>query len=136
MRGKGDTCRRRQRSVRIIPACAGKSSSYCCMLHFGWDHPRLCGEKLPEGFLCLLDKGSSPLVRGKASASCADKTAIRIIPACAGKSLVFPCVENIGWDHPRLCGEKGIGSLSFLSSMGSSPLVRGKEYHLESGRFV
>ena len=53
-------------------------------------------------------------------------THIGIIPAYAGKSS-----KGQGWrlsleDHPRLRGEKQPEFLDFLSTLGSSPLTRGK----------
>ena len=52
----------------------------------------------------------------------------RITPAYAGKSGAIS--DYIGYvkDHPRLCGEKGIKSLTGVRNSGSPPPMRGKVY--------
>ena len=50
----------------------------------------------------------------------------RITPAYAGKSRHFQDKICTSRDHPRLCGEKGFGSESRNTTMGSPPPMRGK----------
>ena len=45
VRGKAIMKRWHAVAVGITPACAGKSLGLHCRLGFGWDHPRVCGEK-------------------------------------------------------------------------------------------
>ena len=77
-----------QLSQRIIPACAGntKSDKYCQNLY--WDHPRLCGEYLLSPSIWCVMLGSSSLVRGIRGRNGTKGLLDRIIPACAGNTLV------------------------------------------------
>ena len=72
--------------IRIIPACAGKSSLYFCNSSFSWDHPRMRGEKWNMTKVQDTLTGSSPHARGKALHRMGEASYHRIIPACAGKS--------------------------------------------------
>ena len=49
-----------------------------------------------------------------------------ITPAYAGKSLGDSCSGLGVWDHPRLCGEKGVFSVNEVREIGSPPPMRGK----------
>ena len=107
VRGKVDARYVLQAVSRITPACAGKSHLFSSSIGLYSDHPRVCGEKL-----CPLmgegeARGSPPRVRGKGSASVGFFHALRITPACAGKSPRVDC--------PR------------LACPGSPPRVRGKD---------
>ena len=48
-----------------------------------------------------------------------------IIPACAGSTNLKSSVEQLGGDHPRMCGEHKRSPLCAAMRMGSSPHVRG-----------
>ena len=50
--------------------------------------------------------GSPPHVRGKAIVFVDEYLAIRITPACAGKSKSTFIGQSPAEDHPRMCGEK------------------------------
>ena len=87
-----------------------------------------------------IGSGSSPLVRGKPARTRQPCIHSRIIPACAGQTvLVVPCHD---WcpDHPRLCGANEKLILAKAVGIGSSPLVRGKrdldEIHVLPVRIV
>ena len=86
MRGKAPDQQQICNSHRITPAYAGKRTSTALHRKASGDHPRLCGEKLPDVFRSGVFS--------------------RITPAYAGKRGfgLFPnlCIQ----DHPRLCGEK------------------------------
>ena len=60
-------------SIRITPACAGKSSLLPIASGFVWDHPRMCGEKDHTYQQGLERMGSPPHVRGKAASICFSK---------------------------------------------------------------
>lgn len=110
---------------RIIPAYAGntKSDKYCQNLY--WDHPRLCGEYLLSPSIWCVMLGSSSLVRGIRGRNGTKGLLDRIIPACAGNT--FESISRIlhSEDHPRLCGEYAKLGSDQITTMGSSPLVRG-----------
>ena len=65
VRGKRFTNSRFSCSVRITPACAGKT----LRIHGRWvereDHPRVCGENLVGDITDAREIGSPPRVRGK-----------------------------------------------------------------------
>ena len=94
--------------------------------------PRMCGEKLSAVFTSCINLGSPPRVRGKGvpcsarrlgrgitparagKSVCGEKfifvttqiSALRITPACAGKSKRGKPRFQRSEDHPRVCGEK------------------------------
>ena len=109
----------------IIPACAG--STLFCHRFFGRfrDHPRMCGEHLPESAICGHSRGSSPHVRGAPSRSPLGAVNAGIIPACAGSTPHRRVLHAHRRDHPRMCGEHFCCTLSIWVSVGSSPHVRG-----------
>ena len=85
----------------------------------------MCGE---HGFFGLKGRemlGSSPHVRGAPSLPSLALYLTRIIPACAGstwRALRDMCQRG---DHPRMCGEHGVGADAVGRNQGSSPHVRG-----------
>ena len=85
-RGKGNVPARHRTQTRIIPACAGKSGCLCVVPFSIEDHPRMRGEKYDKQPFESMTSGSSPHARGKGEATPAIRLALRIIPACAGKS--------------------------------------------------
>ena len=93
------------RTLRLIPACAGKTCGGVVALWFVWAHPRVCGENDDEVGLPVCEGGSSPRVRGKQVHAGLLKPRGGLIPACAGKTergwKPFPH----GRAHPRVCGE-------------------------------
>ena len=87
MRGKGAEGGTNLRNIRITPAYAGKSLPHLPRLLWGWDHPRLCGEKFLATCGWGKHGGSPPPMRGKAQWISMDDCPIRITPAYAGKSM-------------------------------------------------
>ena len=75
-----------QRKHGITPACAGKSGAATPLTRNGSDHPRVCGEKDGRVFAGDGGAGSPPRVRGKVGITYGRSSALRITPACAGKS--------------------------------------------------
>ena len=93
------------RWLGIIPACAG--STLFCHRFFGRfrDHPRMCGEHLPESAICGHSRGSSPHVRGAQNLLPIMQDLDGIIPACAGSTCARLSARLEHGDHPRMCGE-------------------------------
>ena len=116
----------------IIPAHAGKSLGPCQPPGTPGDHPRSCGEKIIFSGVSAARRGSSPLMRGKACLRLLPQALSRIIPAHAGKRHKLVHRHKIIEDHPRSCGEKFMASLYWRSGLGSSPLMRGKEFIVSS----
>ncbi len=114
------------KSLRITPAYAGKSFLHPRRRRMQKDHPRLCGEKFKIAFVLFALSGSPPPMRGKVFLAPLVLSVIRITPAYAGKSSVFPRSSVILEDHPRLCGEKAAGHRTRQGNPGSPPPMRGK----------
>ena len=110
----------------LIPAHAGKTPAYqyCPANHPA--HPRSRGENI-EAFVSVpASAGSSPLTRGKQGGQVMDTTALRLIPAHAGKTVVRVVIRSLRWAHPRSRGENELIGISDQFNQGSSPLTRGK----------
>ena len=86
----------------------------------------MCGEKfnLKEMSKTLL--GSPPRMQGKDIFPDGLPCAVRITPACAGKSLWCAQGQAQERDHPRVCEEKNFLLLMTSRRSGSPPRVRGK----------
>ena len=110
----------------ITPACAGKRRRTISRQHESEDHPRVCGEKLRIFAYPDIVMGSPPRVRGKVVLRVALCIGVGITPACAGKRDSAPCDRLFRKDHPRVCGEKSLGSSLAFQVLGSPPRVRGK----------
>ena len=126
-RGKlqGRTCVRR--SVRLIPAHAGKTKDVSVIAPTTRAHPRSRGENLATFALGLGVGGSSPLTRGKRHVRPVVGPWGGLIPAHAGKTGVG-IVEVVGAGaHPRSRGENIDGQRETAEDWGSSPLTRGKQ---------
>ena len=111
---------------RITPACAGKTATSAIKCNLCKDHPRLRGENNLLHLRLSILVGSPPLARGKRSRAQLANLAIRITPACAGKTQYqsnFPFDHK---DHPRLRGENIVTFLDIIVKIGSPPLARGK----------
>ena len=75
------------RNWRLIPAHAGKTESLRAVVEAAAAHPRSRGENSPNQGYEAKVQGSSPLTRGKLTASAEKLLAARLIPAHAGKTL-------------------------------------------------
>ena len=89
-------------------------------------HPRVCGENLDFPGFVQENGGSSPRVRGKPTRRRTAPFIIRLIPACAGKTMCLSLERDAKTAHPRVCGENPHASSHFFLAAGSSPRVRGK----------
>ena len=106
MRGKGTLGSDVDHADRITPAYAGKRRNGIHLTMSCWDHPRLCGEKLPYAVCPLLALGSPPPMRGKGIPVPLQTSRFGITPAYAGKREMLHVLLKPCQDHPRLCGEK------------------------------
>ena len=71
-------------------------------------------------------QGSSPLTRGKPSNEVGRGVIDGLIPAHAGKTSARSLGHASPWAHPRSYGENTETASWWISSTGSSPLMRGK----------
>ena len=110
---------------RLIPACAGKTSSSFSRTPPEKAHPRMRGEnqkfqsdndaelgssphargKLPLISTICCAIGSSPHARGKRGKHRFSRAGKGLIPACAGKTHLLTPVTRLYWAHPRMRGE-------------------------------
>ena len=86
----------------------------------------MCGENEHFHELNIVEKGSSPRVRGKRSPSSPTRRPCGLIPACAGKTASTVPSGVRARAHPRVCGENLCPLTHAKTRMGSSPRVRGK----------
>ena len=70
--------------------------------------------------------GSSPLTRGKLPYRECEAEGGRLIPAHAGKTVIWCVPFTIPWAHPRSRGENRPAREHCRAHAGSSPLTRGK----------
>ena len=109
VRGKLRSHPRGRSSHRLIPACAGKTTTILKPLSVRWAHPRVCGENQGWQRFQRSGLGSSPRVRGKPARLRLRLRHAGLIPACAGKTSQQRGPET--------------------ANLGSSPRVRGKHPH-------
>ena len=139
VRGKLETFRPDQFTLRLIPACAGKTLALFVMRSHVRAHPRVCGENWAAGPLGLFVEGSSPRVRGKRFACLFLPSCSGLIPACAGKTPTKHATKSSNKAHPRVCGENPSNASPRSFECGSSPRVRGKrvfEYVAGGGQWA
>ena len=84
-------------------------------------------EKIPDDY----QTGSSPHARGKVPHIHHRYFAVRIIPACAGKSFLCQRCFSATKDHPRMRGEKNKSMHITSGQLGSSPHARGKDLNMQ-----
>ena len=89
-------------------------------------HPRSRGENKRFHGRVPFCEGSSPLTRGKRGDPVEIGIGGGLIPAHAGKTIRFLRRACTPGAHPRSRGENAVMARTVRSSMGSSPLTRGK----------
>ena len=126
MRGKESIAVGIGDGIGITPAYAGKSdltSGTQTLLQGSPPHMR--GKAIEVGQFCALG-GITPHVRGKAELGPGAVLLSGITPAYAGKRGTHSLSGPRRWDHPRVCGEKGMLRLKHSHKLGSPPRMRGK----------
>ena len=111
--------------VGIIPAYAGNTVWMKLVPDFRRDHPRVCGEHMPQWSRFTVWPGSSPRMRGTHLIDLQLDDRAGIIPAYAGNTLASSPLTGLFWDHPRVCGEHNTGAALTYLLAGSSPRMRG-----------
>ena len=131
-RGARSSGNLREVRYRIIPACAGSTTSCGRGCHEARDHPRLRGEHGDRSGLGHVISGSSPPARGAQRRAWGTLPVHRIIPACAGSTGGWAVAGASPRDHPRLRGEHSSRVPGVGAERGSSPPARGA--HAVAGR--
>ena len=125
-RGKHAAPHSTREQIGLIPAHAGKTRGCPETPGFWWAHPRSRGENALPSPSALVDKGSSPLTRGKHPHRRATEGPRGLIPAHAGKTRRATKRAPRLRAHPRSRGENSCRPDSSHTRGGSSPLTRGK----------
>ena len=110
----------------LIPAHAGKTRFGTAFVSSAAAHPRSRGENFGDIAGEFAANGSSPLTRGKPTSLRASRARARLIPAHAGKTSSGIASSPRARAHPRSRGENLASVLMLRSTVGSSPLTRGK----------
>ena len=124
-RGALGESNKHNRTLGIIPACAGSTSHSAHRYGPSRDHPRMRGEHYPYLTLHMSQWGSSPHARGAQVHGTPMAEDHGIIPACAGSTLVMIWWRFSSRDHPRMRGEHPNAEDFDPASEGSSPHARG-----------
>ncbi len=85
----------------------------------------MCGEHVFDQNGNLLDKGSSPHVRGARNPTIQGSNRQGIIPACAGSTKCSSRTAPTSRDHPRMCGEHWRPHLHAVVEGGIIPACAG-----------
>ena len=125
MRGTHGRGRRQPPDRGIIPAYAGNTVTLSAMHDAYRDHPRVCGEHTFGILQRFFVSGSSPRMRGTPACKIYSRRSPGIIPAYAGNTTDTIELRTFDWDHPRVCGEHGLGVWTCRGHWGSSPRMRG-----------
>ena len=125
-RGKRHGCHGVLWVLGLIPAHAGKTSIDNHCPEVAGAHPRSRGENYRHMQHDEALGGSSPLTRGKPPGPDLTPTALRLIPAHAGKTYKERKQAEARAAHPRSRGENKPMRTAVSSLAGSSPLTRGK----------
>ena len=110
----------------LIPAHAGKTRRMCLTSESKPAHPRSRGENRDGVLKSMSIGGSSPLTRGKRHFQPLNNLMLRLIPAHAGKTSLWPSTRSALRAHPRSRGENACPNFGTFLRCGSSPLTRGK----------
>ncbi len=114
-------------TLRITPACAGKTASYCTRRSDAADHPRMRGED-HWGCDCIgVPVGSPPHARGRPLGGSDGSLVCWITPACAGKTTYRKYLARPDRDHPRMRGEDPQVAVRHDAGLGSPPHARGRQ---------
>ena len=109
---------------RITPACAGKTTLFQNRRYSSRDHPRMCGKDDNNCVSVSGILGSPPHVRERPLGQCILMMAVRITPACAGKTGFHSFNASSARDHPRMCGKDANSYSVWQPRLGSPPHVR------------
>ena len=125
-RGKHGTRPQTGENLGLIPAHAGKTSSWSSKERATAAHPRSRGENSNLQRTLSTVTGSSPLTRGKPILPALEPLGGGLIPAHAGKTRPSADPRDPRRAHPRSRGENDRRSRPWDGQSGSSPLTRGK----------
>ncbi len=86
----------------------------------------MCGEDKRLSLVLDELEGSPPRVWGRRNAWYATERIVRITPTCVGKTSCPVRPRGSSGDHPHVCGEDSVMSVTFIVVGGSPPRVWGR----------
>jgi len=110
---------------RLIPACAGNTTSRSTSTASRTAHPRVRGEHAYVIDPTEVERGSSPRARGTPGEQHGPVVGRGLIPACAGNTSRGARARSRPPAHPRVRGEHEGLTAEFRRLGGSSPRARG-----------
>ena len=111
-----------------IPACAGKPSTICTLVHPCKVYPRMRGETPGQTFPLPSSSGLSPHARGNQVLSLGATVYIGSIPKCAGKPINRRFQFSEAKVYPRMRGETLLVLEDLADVTGLSPHARGNPF--------
>ena len=112
MRGKGIVHVLVPEEFGITPACAGKRADCPTWGCTGWDHPRVCGEKMCIQCSKSIPQGSPPRMRGKVPCRRVDQCRLPVfqvladaVPHCIPDAAAHIAHINAGVDLTQPLGQ-------------------------------
>ena len=111
-------------TLRITPACAGRTSFRQSLCTSQRDHPRSRGKDAILNIITNELEGSPPLAREGHSEERFHTKEAGITPAFAGRTYFFADSVYISQDHPRMCGKDYLLLNNLARNIGSPPHVR------------
>ncbi len=124
-RGGREANRKAARSIRLIPAYAGRTNHAGGWNHHRRAHPRLRGADSASSVKGARAVGSSPLTRGGPDTVVDNANSAGLIPAYAGRTGITLLSRCLMRAHPRLRGADQGSRHRRPGTVGSSPLTRG-----------
>ncbi len=125
IRGTERRKRRDSGQRRFIPVHTGNRPGNLRLNLISAVHPRAYGEQEYEKVTAISDSGSSPCIRGTVSPRRSVVRRDRFIPVHTGNSLQRNMLQRVGAVHPRAYGEQFTASRTRVTTIGSSPCIRG-----------
>ena len=116
----------------LIPAYAGRTGRTLRHPCATWAHPRLRGADAARPGCLYRAAGSSPLTRGGPLTHQTTAPAVGLIPAYAGRTILWMKGGCNYGAHPRLRGADDFSGCHIRLPRGSSPLTRGDFLLLKS----
>ena len=110
----------------LIPTHAGKTGGSITLSNSTRAHPHSRGENHGVQSRIVNQTGSSPLTRGKPYKTAYTPKALRLIPTHAGKTCAPSPASGLTAAHPHSRGENSWLPSLTRTTLGSSPLTRGK----------
>ena len=126
VRSRPNQCPKARKYPGITSACAEQTIGPSAVQSRYWDHLRVCGADLLVSLLKTPCWGSPPRVRSRLDADVEPCFHGGITSACAEQTGGLRYIDDLHWDHLRVCGADVTGVESDGAWDGSPPRVRSR----------